>query len=198
MPVEGEELMPRKPTSKPRSAAKRRSPARRASVTAASALLRGYQPGMTVLIIRRSSTGRRCAGRTARASRSGSSPTSSISCSTGRRPGSTTTSRPIPTCCDYSWRDYGVRVGIWRMMEIMQRYGVNGTVALNSDVCRHYPRIIEEGKKLGWEWMGHGITNSIMLPRSDRGGGARADQARRSPPSPRASASRRAAGSARR
>jgi peptidoglycan/xylan/chitin deacetylase (PgdA/CDA1 family) len=68
-----------------------------------------------------------------------------------------------PDVRTYSWRDYGVRVGIWRMMEIMERYGVKGTVALNSDVCREYPRIIEEGKKLGWEWMGHGITNSILL-----------------------------------
>ena len=42
-------------------------------------------------------------------------------------------------------------------------YGVRGTVALNSDVCREYPRIIEEGKKLGWEWMGHGTTNSTLL-----------------------------------
>ena len=48
-------------------------------------------------------------------------------------------------------------------MEIMQKFGVRGTVALNSDVCREYPRIIEEGNKLGWEWMGHGITNSIIL-----------------------------------
>ena len=46
---------------------------------------------------------------------------------------------------------------------MMERFGVRGTVALNSDVCREYPRIIEEGKKLGWEWMGHGITNSILL-----------------------------------
>lgn len=68
-----------------------------------------------------------------------------------------------PDVMGFSWRDYGVRVGIWRMMEIMQRYGVRGTVALNSDVCREYPRIIEEGKKLGWEWMGHGVTNSILF-----------------------------------
>ena len=61
---------------------------------------------------------------------------------------------------NYSWRDYGVRVGIWRMMEMMEKHGFKGTVALNSDVCRHYPRIIEEGNKLGWEWMGHGRTNS--------------------------------------
>ena len=29
----------------------------------------------------------------------------------------------------------------------------------------HYPRIIEEGKKLGWEWMGHGTTNSVLINR---------------------------------
>jgi allantoinase len=68
-----------------------------------------------------------------------------------------------PDVLNYSWRDYGVRVGIWRMMAVMERFGVKGTVALNSDVCKHYPRIIEEGKKLGWEWMGHGSTNSILI-----------------------------------
>ena len=68
-----------------------------------------------------------------------------------------------PDVLNYSWRDYGVRVGIWRMMEVMERYGVKGTVALNSDVCKHYPRIIEEGKKLGWEWMGHGTNNSTLI-----------------------------------
>jgi peptidoglycan/xylan/chitin deacetylase (PgdA/CDA1 family) len=68
-----------------------------------------------------------------------------------------------PDVLNYSWRDYGVRVGIWRMMEIMERYGVKGTVALNSDVCKNYPRIIEGGNQLGWEWMGHGQTNSTLF-----------------------------------
>jgi peptidoglycan/xylan/chitin deacetylase (PgdA/CDA1 family) len=69
----------------------------------------------------------------------------------------------VPDVLNYSWRDFGVRVGIWRMMEVMEKYGVKGTVALNSDVCRHYPRIIEAGNKLGWEWMGHGRNNSEMI-----------------------------------
>ena len=64
-----------------------------------------------------------------------------------------------PDVLNYSWRDYGVRVGIWRMIEVMEKHGVKGTVALNSDVCRHYPRIIEEVKKLVLEWMGHGKNN---------------------------------------
>jgi peptidoglycan/xylan/chitin deacetylase (PgdA/CDA1 family) len=68
----------------------------------------------------------------------------------------------VPDVLNYAWRDYGPRVGVWRMMEIMERYGVKGTVALNADVCEHYPRIIQAGNKLGWEWMGHGKNNSIM------------------------------------
>jgi allantoinase len=70
-----------------------------------------------------------------------------------------------PDVLNYSWRDYGVRVGIWRMMDIMERYGTKGTVALNSDVCTQYPRIIEAGNALGWEWMGHGTTNSVLINR---------------------------------
>ena len=78
-------------------------------------------------------------------------------------PMSESSTRLTPDVLNYSWRDYGVRVGIWRMMDIMERHGIKGTVALNADVCEHYPRIIEAGNALGWEWMGHGMTNSIQF-----------------------------------
>ncbi|MAF48308.1 MAG: polysaccharide deacetylase family protein [Rhodospirillales bacterium] len=69
----------------------------------------------------------------------------------------------VPDVLNYAWRDFGVRVGIWRLMEVMEKHGIKGTVALNSDVCHHYPRIIEAGNELGWEWMGHGRNNSEMI-----------------------------------
>jgi Predicted xylanase/chitin deacetylase len=69
----------------------------------------------------------------------------------------------VPDVLNYSWRDYGVRVGIWRLMEVMERHGIRGTAALNADVVRHYPRILEAGKALGWEWMAHGTNNSTMI-----------------------------------
>lgn len=69
----------------------------------------------------------------------------------------------VPDVLNYAWRDYGVRVGIWRMMEIMENCGVKGTVALNSDVCVHYPAVIQAGKSLDWEWMGHGTNNSSVI-----------------------------------
>lgn len=68
-----------------------------------------------------------------------------------------------PDVLNYAWRDYGNRVGIWRLMEAMERNGVRGTVALNAEVCLHYPRIIEAGVELGWEWMGHGMTNAVLI-----------------------------------
>ena len=65
-----------------------------------------------------------------------------------------------PDPLNYGWRDYGNRVGLWRMMEMMDKYGYRGTVCLNSDIIREYPQIIEEGEKRNWAWIGHGINNA--------------------------------------
>lgn len=73
------------------------------------------------------------------------------------------TSTLVPDVLNYSWRDYAPRVGIWRMMETLDRHGIRGTVALNSDVCKFYPQIIEEAVKRDWEFMGHGINNSSLI-----------------------------------
>ncbi len=66
----------------------------------------------------------------------------------------------VPT---WASRDYGNRVGVFRMMDVMSRYGIRGTVALNSDVCKYHPNIIEAGNALNWEWMGHNKTNTQRL-----------------------------------
>jgi len=68
-----------------------------------------------------------------------------------------------PDPLNYGWRDYGQRVGIWRLMEALDRYGFPASICLNSDVCREYPRIIEEGLKRKWEWMGHGRNNTEIV-----------------------------------
>ena len=69
----------------------------------------------------------------------------------------------IPDVYNYAWRDYGVRVGIWRLMGVLDRLGLKAGVLLNSDVCGHYPVIVEECVKRGWEILGHGMTNSQFL-----------------------------------
>jgi allantoinase len=68
-----------------------------------------------------------------------------------------------PDIRNHSRRDYGNRVGLWRIIEVLAKHGVRGTVALNAEVGRFYPRIMEEVTKLQWELMGHGLTNSVLL-----------------------------------
>jgi peptidoglycan/xylan/chitin deacetylase (PgdA/CDA1 family) len=72
-------------------------------------------------------------------------------------------SAKLPDIPTWAARDYGNRIGVFRFMEVFDRYGIRATVALNSDVCLHHPIIIEEGNKRNWEWMGHNKTNTMRL-----------------------------------
>ncbi|MEU7205810.1 polysaccharide deacetylase family protein [Streptomyces sp. NPDC045470] len=67
-----------------------------------------------------------------------------------------------PDPLNYGWRDYGPRVGIWRLIESLDRYGLRASVMLNSDVTRHYPQIVEAGRARGWTWIAHGRDNSTF------------------------------------
>ncbi len=68
--------------------------------------------------------------------------------------------RPYPAILPYAQRDYGNRAGHWRMMEVLDRYGVRGSVSLNVAMCEHHPEIIEECRKRDWEFFSHGIYNT--------------------------------------
>jgi peptidoglycan/xylan/chitin deacetylase (PgdA/CDA1 family) len=70
----------------------------------------------------------------------------------------------LPAMTTHVLREYGARVGVFRIMDLLERHGMRASVLLNSAVCEHYPQIIEEGKKRNWEWLGHGITNNRSLP----------------------------------
>jgi allantoinase len=70
---------------------------------------------------------------------------------------------PVPDIPSWSARDYGNRVGVFRLMEVLDRHGIRATVALNSDVCGHHPEIMAEGQKRNWEWMGHCESNTRRL-----------------------------------
>jgi peptidoglycan/xylan/chitin deacetylase (PgdA/CDA1 family) len=69
----------------------------------------------------------------------------------------------LPDVTAYALRDYGSRIGVFRMMDVLDKYGIRASVLLNSDVCAHHPAIIEEGNQRKWEWLGHGVTNNIRI-----------------------------------
>jgi peptidoglycan/xylan/chitin deacetylase (PgdA/CDA1 family) len=68
-----------------------------------------------------------------------------------------------PDVINYAWRDYGLRVGIWRNIEAMDRLGLPGSVTLNAEVCQHEPAVVEEMARRNWCFLGHGLTNSQLL-----------------------------------
>jgi len=63
----------------------------------------------------------------------------------------------------WSVRDYGNRIGVFRIMEVLDRYGARGTVALNSELCAEHPQIISECVRRNWEFMGHNESNTRRL-----------------------------------
>ncbi|MBD2294605.1 polysaccharide deacetylase family protein [Anabaena sphaerica FACHB-251] len=65
-----------------------------------------------------------------------------------------------PEIANYGWRDYGNRVGIWRLFELFAELEIPVTAAVNGEICTLYPEIITAINDYGWEVMAHGINNS--------------------------------------
>jgi hypothetical protein len=61
---------------------------------------------------------------------------------------------------NYSWRDYGNRVGIWRLFELFEQLRLPAAHNINSLLYEYYPQIGERIRKRGDEVIGHGRTNS--------------------------------------
>ena len=70
---------------------------------------------------------------------------------------------PYPDAQEYSHRDYGNRVGLWRMMEVLDRHNIKCCVSLNLAVLEHYPEIAEAMVKRDWDFMSHGIYNTRFM-----------------------------------
>jgi allantoinase len=76
----------------------------------------------------------------------------------------------IPDIPNYSWHEYGMRVGFWRIKDVLDRHGIRATVSLNASVCNSYPQILDAMVKADWEIMGHGfIQRALPLEEDERG-----------------------------
>jgi allantoinase len=62
-----------------------------------------------------------------------------------------------PDLRHYTLRDYGNRVGIFRIMKALERHGIPATVAVNAAVAVRYPALLAHCKRLGWEIMANGL-----------------------------------------
>jgi len=76
------------------------------------------------------------------------------------------TSQP-PNLRSYLWREYGNRVGVWRLLDLFDDLGFPLGVIANTAVYDHAPEILAAHRARGDEIIGHGITNSKPLAAMD-------------------------------
>ena len=72
-----------------------------------------------------------------------------------RAPGGLT--MPYPDFRHYSSRDYGNRVGIFRLLDVLKAHNVPASVALNAAVARRYPALVRELQQHQVEFVAHGL-----------------------------------------
>tara|TARA_Y100000588_G_C14078174_1_gene848927 strand:+ start:128 stop:958 length:831 start_codon:yes stop_codon:yes gene_type:complete len=68
-----------------------------------------------------------------------------------------------PDVQQYSYRDYGNRVGFWRMLEVLDQHKVRCCVSLNMAVLEHFPEICKAMVDRDYDYMSHGIYNTRYL-----------------------------------
>jgi hypothetical protein len=61
----------------------------------------------------------------------------------------------LPDVPNWSWHEYGMRVGFWRFHRLYERLGLRPTLSVNARVCDDYPRVASACRDAGWEFMGH-------------------------------------------
>ena len=65
-----------------------------------------------------------------------------------------------PDVRNYAWRDYGLRVGIWRIFDLFEQFNLPMCHLMNTSIYGHAPQIPEKIRERGDELVGHGRTNS--------------------------------------
>ena len=61
----------------------------------------------------------------------------------------------LPDVPNWTWHEYGMRVGFWRFKALFDRLGLRPTLSTNARVCLDYARVARACCDAGWEFMGH-------------------------------------------
>lgn len=67
---------------------------------------------------------------------------------------------PQPDVLNYSWREYGNRVGAWRCLELFDRLGLPAAALINTALLDHCPELVRACMARGDELVGHGHSNA--------------------------------------
>ncbi|MEM8642132.1 MAG: polysaccharide deacetylase family protein [Cyanobacteria bacterium P01_G01_bin.54] len=67
---------------------------------------------------------------------------------------------PQPDVLNYAWRDYGNRVGVWRLLELFEALGLPVALLVNSTLYDYCPEVIAAFRDRQDEIVAHGRTNA--------------------------------------
>lgn len=62
----------------------------------------------------------------------------------------------FPDWLTWSQREYGNRVGIFRVLAMLDRFGITPTIALGAESARRHPELVDECLRRGCSFMAHG------------------------------------------
>ena len=69
----------------------------------------------------------------------------------------------VPNVPNWSWHEYGMRVGIWRIMEALAKRDLKAVAAINARVCEGAGEPVARAMlEAGWDFMGHGYAQVPM------------------------------------
>ena len=68
----------------------------------------------------------------------------------------------LPDHPNWSWHEYGMRVGFWRFKRVFERLKMTPTVTVNGRACEAYPQVIQAVADAGWELNAHGYDQIPM------------------------------------
>ena len=71
--------------------------------------------------------------------------------------------RDFPDYARLSHREYGHRVGIFRLLDVLEKHGVKATIAMDALTAENYPYLVRHCLDRGCEIIGHGISVSQMI-----------------------------------
>lgn len=63
----------------------------------------------------------------------------------------------------YAWREYGNRIGIFRLMEVLDSHGLTATLAAGTAAIARCPQVIDAALARGWEVAAHGDYATRMI-----------------------------------
>ena len=67
-----------------------------------------------------------------------------------------------PDVANFGWFDYGLRIGFWRLKEVLDRHEIRATVSLNASICNSYPEIVRRSLDVGWEMLAHSFIQRVI------------------------------------